>query len=72
MEKKQIEQIRKEIKEIFGWTISEWAKRRGFSKWDVFNVLHGRSRGVRSKKAREILEVLEKDLGREERRYEAD
>ena len=62
MEKKQIEQIRKEIKEIFGWTISEWAKRRGFSKWDVFNVLHGRSRGVRSKKAREILQTLEEDL----------
>ena len=61
---KQIEQIRREIREIWGWSLAEWDRRRGFSKWSVYNVLHKRSRGVRSRKAREILQALEADLRR--------
>jgi len=63
--KEKIQEIKQKIYEIYGWTIAEWAKRRGFSKWTVYDVLHGRSKGLRSKKAREILKTLEEDIRKE-------
>jgi len=62
------EKIRKEIYEKFGWTLKEWAKRRGLSYWAVYDLLRGKTQGKRVGKAREVLKALEEDLKGEMRR----
>jgi hypothetical protein len=62
MDREERKKIRQKIYEIYGWSLKEWAKRRGFSHWDVYNYLQGKIQGKRSKVAREIQKTLEEDL----------
>jgi len=68
MEKKEREEIRKKIREKFGWSIREWAKRRGFNYQVVYFALKGDRKRAGGRRMMEILEALEEDLKGEMRR----
>ncbi len=56
------EEIRKEIYKRFGWTIAEWARRRGFSPQVVYFALAGDRKRAGGRRMKEILKKLEEDL----------
>ncbi len=59
---RKTQEIRERIYEKFGWSISEWARRRGFPLHAVFDVLYGRIEKAGRYRSAQILEKLSEDL----------
>jgi gp16 family phage-associated protein len=64
MEPRERQEIRKKIREKFGWSIKEWAKRRGFNYQVVYFALKGDRKRAGGRRMEEVLKALEEDLGR--------